>query len=134
MNALTQSPAWQALAQHHADVRGQHVRDFFAADPHRFERLSLGVEDLLVDYSKHLVTGETMTLLLDLARQAKVTDLRDQMFAGAKINGTEGRAVLHVALRNRSNRPIVVDGEDVMPGVNGVLAKMRAFSEQVRIR
>ena len=132
MSALTQSPAWQALERHHADVRGQHMRDFFAADPGRFERFSLEVEDLLVDFSKHRVTEETLRLLLDLARQAKVTDLRDQMFSGDKINGTEGRAVLHVALRNRSNRPILVDGEDVMPGVNAVLAKMRAFTDQVR--
>jgi glucose-6-phosphate isomerase len=132
MSALTQSPAWQALAAHHADVRGQHVRDFFKADPRRFEKLSLEVEGLLVDYSKHLVTEDTMKLLFDLARQAKVTELRDRMFAGDKINGTEGRAVLHVALRNRSDRPIVVDGQDVMPAVREVLAKMRAFSDQVR--
>jgi glucose-6-phosphate isomerase len=132
MSALTPSPAWQALAAHHGDVRGQHMRDFFQADPRRFERLSLEVEGLLVDFSKHLVTDETMKLLFDLARQAKVTDLRDRMFSGAKINGTEGRAVLHVALRNRSDRPILVDGQDVMPGVREVLAKMRAFSEQVR--
>ena len=132
MSALTESPAWKALAQHHAAVREQHVRDLFAADPQRFERFSIEVEGLLVDYSKHRVTGDTMKLLFDLARQAKVTDLRDRMFAGDKINGTEGRAVLHVALRNRSNRPIVVDGQDVMPEVNAVLAKMRAFTDSVR--
>jgi glucose-6-phosphate isomerase len=104
----------------------------FAKDDRRFEKLSLQVEDILVDFSKQRVTEETMKLLLDLARQARVTERRDAMFAGEKINGTEGRAVLHVALRNRSNRPIVVDGKDVMPEVNAVLAKMRAFTDQVR--
>jgi glucose-6-phosphate isomerase len=132
MSALTESVAWKALATHHASVGRAHVRDMFAKDDRRFEKLSLQVEDILVDFSKQRVTEETMKLLLDLARQARVTERRDAMFAGEKINGTEGRAVLHVALRNRSNRPIVVDGKDVMPEVNAVLAKMRAFTDQVR--
>ena len=132
MSALTDSPAWKALTQHHATMRETHVRDLFAKDDHRFEKLSLEVEDVLVDFSKHRVTGETMKLLFDLARQAKVFDWRDKMFSGEKINRTEDRAVLHVALRNRSNRPILVDGKDVMPEVNAVLAKMRGFTDQVR--
>jgi glucose-6-phosphate isomerase len=90
------------------------------------------VDDVFVDYSKHRITEETMKLLFDLARQAKVFEWRDRMFSGEKINRTEDRAVLHVALRNRSNRPIVVDGKDVMPEVNAVLAKMRAFTDRVR--
>jgi len=132
MSALTQSPAWQALARHRDAMREVHVRDLFAADPGRAERFSIDVEDLRVDYSKHRVTGETMALLFDLARQARVFEWRDRMFAGEKINRTEDRSVLHVALRNRSSRPVVVDGADVMPGVNAVLAKMRRFTEAVR--
>jgi glucose-6-phosphate isomerase len=132
MSALTDSPAWKALTQHHAAMREVHVRDLFAKDDHRFEKLSLEVEDVLVDFSKHRVTADTMKLLLDLARQAKVFEWRDRMFSGEKINRTEDRAVLHVALRNRSNRPIVVDGKDVMPEVNAVLAKMRGFTDEVR--
>ena len=132
MSALTQSPAWQALARHHAATQGTHLRDLFAADPERFERFSLDTGALLLDYSKHRVTVETMTLLFDLARQARVFEWRDKMFAGEKINRTEDRAVLHVALRNRSSAPILVDGKDVMPEVNAVLAKMRAFTDSVR--
>ena len=108
------------------------MRDLFAQDPKRFERFSLRVGDLLVDYSKNRVTDETMKLLFALAEQAQVAGWRDKMFAGEKINVTEGRSVLHVALRNRTNRPILVDGKDVMPEVNEVLAKMRAFTDSVR--
>jgi len=132
MSALTDSPAWKALAQHHAATQGTHMRDLFAQDSRRFETFSLEVEDVLVDFSKHRITRETMKLLFDLARQADVFGWRDRMFSGQKINRTEDRAVLHVALRNRSNRPIVVDGQDVMPEVNAVLAKMRVFTDSVR--
>ncbi len=113
-------------------MRDVHMRALFEEDPKRFATLSIELGDLFVDYSKHRITGETMKLLLALAEQQKVTAWRDKMFAGEKINGTEGRAVLHVALRNRSNRPIVVDGKDVMPEVNAVLAKMRGFTESIR--
>src|SRR5580700_3733035 len=113
---LTDSPAWQALSRHHATMRDVHMRNLFTEDPKRFERFSLQLGDVLLDYSKNRVTDETMKLLFALARQAKVEEWRDRMFAGDKINGTEGRAVLHVALRKRSDRPIVVDGQDVMPG------------------
>jgi glucose-6-phosphate isomerase len=132
MTALTQTPTWKALAAHRQAMRGVHVRDLFVSDPGRAERLSLEVGDLFVDYSKNRVKDETMTLLFDLARQAQVPEWRDRMFSGDAINGTEGRSVLHVALRNRSNRPILVDGKDVMPEVNGVLARMRKFTESVR--
>jgi glucose-6-phosphate isomerase len=137
MSALTQTPAWQALVRHRAacesrGARGFRMRELFAAEPDRFDRFSLEVEDVLVDYSKNRVTEETMSLLFALARQAKVFEWRDRMMSGEKINRTEDRAVLHVALRNRSNRPIVVDGKDVMPDVNAVLAKMRAFTDSVR--
>jgi glucose-6-phosphate isomerase len=132
MSALTESPAWQALARHHQTMRTVHMRELFAQDKGRFQRFSLQVGDLLVDYSKNRITAETVDLLLALARQAGVAEWRDRMFAGAKINGTEDRAVLHVALRNRSGRPILVDGEDVMPEVGAVLAKMRGFTDRLR--
>ncbi len=132
MSALTQSPAWQALMRHHAETHRVHLRDLFAADPGRFERFSIEIGALLLDYSKHRATRETMKLLFDLARQARVFEWRDKMMSGEKINRTEDRAVLHVALRNRSSRPILVDGKDVMPEVNAVLAKMRAFTDSVR--
>jgi glucose-6-phosphate isomerase len=108
------------------------MRDLFAQDPQRFNHFSLRAGDILFDYSKNRVTQETMRLLCDLARQANVAGKIEAMFAGQKYNNTEKRAVLHVALRNRSNRPIYVDGVDVMPEVNRVLAHMRTFSEEVR--
>ena len=132
MSALTSSPAWQALAAHAETMRGASLRTLFAADPHRFARLSLRFEDLLLDYSKHLVDAETMRLLLELAHAADVENWRAMMFEGQKINHTEHRAVLHVALRNRSGRPILVDGRDVMPDVTGVLARIGRFVEEVR--
>ncbi len=132
MSRLTASPAWQALETHSAVMRGRHMRDLFARDAQRHDRFSLTFNDLLLDYSKNLATHETMKLLFDLARLAQVEEWTAKMFAGAHINLTEDRAVLHVALRNRSNRPMFVDGGDVMPQVNAVLAQMRRFSEQVR--
>src|SRR5690606_27210841 len=100
--------------------------------PRRFERFSLRLGDLLVDYSKHLVTADTMALLTDLARERGVEALRDRMFGGDRINVTEDRAVLHVALRNRSDRPMRVGGVDVMPDVRAALEHVRGFSEAVR--
>jgi glucose-6-phosphate isomerase len=132
MSHLTDSPAWKALERHHSSMREVHMRSLFEKDPVRFTRFSLALGDLLVDYSKHRVTEETMKLLFDLAEQAKVADWRDRMFRGEKINGTENRAVLHTALRNRSGHPVLVDGQDVMPEVLAVLAKMRVFTDAVR--
>jgi len=132
MSILVQSPAWIALKDHYKTVVGKQMRDLFAEDPLRFDKFSLQVHDMLLDYSKNRITQETMTLLFDLARQAKVESWRDKMFSGAMINSTENRAVLHIALRNRSNRPIMVDGADVMPDVNAVLAHMKSFSNDVR--
>jgi glucose-6-phosphate isomerase len=132
MSTLTHSPAWLALARHRDTLADAHLRSLFAGDPSRFDRFSMQVDDLLVDYSKNRVSEETMALLFDLARQARVFDWRDRMMSGDKINRTENRAVLHVALRNRSNRPILVDGKNVMPEVNVVLAKMRDFTDRVR--
>jgi glucose-6-phosphate isomerase len=125
-------PAWKALKAHKQEIEGLHMRDLFAQDPQRFERFSLQFHDLLFDYSKNRVTDETMKRLFDLARYADVPGWTERMFNGDRINITEDRAVLHVALRNRANRPIHVDGEDVMPLVNGVLEKMRHFCDEVR--
>jgi len=132
MAQLTDLPAWRALQDHQRELITQHLRDWFASDPDRFDRFSLRLEDLLFDYSKNRITEKTINLLLDLAQQADLAPAIRAMFAGEKINQTEDRAVLHTALRNRSNRPIYVDGQDVMPDVNRVLEKMRMFSEVVR--
>jgi glucose-6-phosphate isomerase len=132
MSALTRSPAWRALEAHYEQIRDVHMRDLFQADPGRFETFSLRLGDLLVDYSKNRITGETLRLLLELARAAGVPEQIGRMFGGEKINFTENRAVLHTALRNRSGRPVLVDGADVMPRINAVLAKMRSFSAAVR--
>lgn len=132
MSTLTQSKAWQALAEHQKTIEGRQMREMFQEDPRRFDQFSLRFNDILLDFSKNRITQETLRLLVDLARQVKVEQWRDRMFNGEKINITEDRAVLHVALRNRSNRPINVDGKDVMPEVNAVLKHMREFSEAIR--
>ncbi|NMB75485.1 MAG: glucose-6-phosphate isomerase [Myxococcales bacterium] len=123
---------WQALAQHAQTARELHLRDLFREDPRRAERFSLEAAGWLLDYSKNRITQETMERLRALARACDVPGAIRAMFAGERINRTENRAVLHVALRNRSNTPIRVDGQDVMPAVNGVLERMAAFARQVR--
>ena len=128
----TDLAAWKKLADHFKDVEPLHMRDLFRDDPGRADRFTREAMRLHVDFSKHRITDETLALLLDLAREAGVEAMRDRMFAGEQINLTEGRSVLHIALRNRSGKPIVVDGKDVMPGVNGTLAQMRRFTEAVR--
>lgn len=132
MTTLTQFPTWQKLCAHQKTVSSLHMRDLFAADPKRFEKFSLKFADLLFDYSKHRITDETLPLLFQMAREGNVEQWRDKMFSGEKINITEERAVLHTALRNRSNTPVYVDGKDVMPEINAVLKQMREFSEKVR--
>jgi glucose-6-phosphate isomerase len=128
----TQLPAWRALEAHAQGMEPVQMRDMFLRDLGRFQAFSLKLGDLLLDYSKNRVAHETMALLNDLARQSGLEDWRARMFGGAPINTTEHRAVLHVALRNRSNRPVIVDGHDVMPAINAVLAKMKDFSDRVR--
>ena len=132
MSVLNRTPEWRQLEQHRDAIRKEHLRDWFRADSHRFDELSLRLGDLLVDFSKHLITSETMRLLSALARTRGVEDLRDRMFAGERINSTENRAVLHVALRNLSRRPMTVDGRDVMSDVFAALDHMRDFSNRVR--
>lgn len=132
MSSLTQSPAWHALAQHYQTIKEVHLRDLFAQEASRFEQFSIRLGDLLFDYSKNRINATTRQLLIALAEQANLSARIEAMFSGQKINVTENRAVLHVALRNRANRPILVDGVDVMPEVNRVLAKMRTFTDKVR--
>jgi glucose-6-phosphate isomerase len=132
MTQPTRLPAWQALAEHKSQIADLHMRDLFAADPQRFERFSLRLGDFLFDFSKNRITGQTLTLLLDLARQAGLADKIAAMFRGDRINVTEDRAVLHVALRNRSERPVLLDGEDVMPAVRRVLGQMARFTQEIR--
>lgn len=128
----TQTQAWKALTAHFAAMENQSMLELFAADPNRFATFSqqLG-EQLLVDYSKNIITQETLDLLVQLAEECQLSEGIQQLFSGAKINQTEGRAVLHVALRNRSNHSTEVDGQDVMPAVNKVLAQMSAFSDRI---
>jgi len=129
---LTDRPAWKALQAHHAQLRGAHLRELFAADPGRGERLAFEAAGIYFDYSKHRVTDETLKLLLALADEAGVAARREAMFRGEKMNVTEKRAVLHLALRTPAGKSIVVDGEDVVPRVHAVLDKMAAFAERVR--
>jgi glucose-6-phosphate isomerase len=131
MPRLTDLPAWSALSRHHAEIASATLRQLFAADPQRFAKFSLRQDDLLLDFSKNRVTEKTMGLLFDLAREADLEGWRGKMFAGEPINSTENRAVLHVALRNRSGRPIKVDGADVTPQVDEVLAQMKGFCQSV---
>ena len=129
---LKSYPEWKALKAHFEQFKDVHMRTMFAEDPERGSRFTLEAGDIFVDYSKNRVNAETMRLLLALANAVDLRQAIDDMFAGRKINETENRAVLHVALRNRSNTPIKVDGKDVMPEVNAVLDKMAGFSRRVR--
>lgn len=132
MATLTQYPVWQKLCQHQQEIAPIHMRDMFAQDPNRFQKFSMQFTDILFDYSKHRINQETLPLLFQMAREANIENWRDRMFSGEKINITENRAVLHTALRNRANTPVLVDGKDVMPEVNAVLAQMHKFSDSVR--
>ena len=132
MSELTQSPAWRALTAHYGDVKNIHMRDLFRKDTRRFEKYSICFDAILLDYSKNRITDETIPLLINLAHQANLKNEIGRMFAGDRINVTEERPVLHVALRNRSRRAIKADGQDVMPKVRAVLAQVRTFSDAVR--
>jgi glucose-6-phosphate isomerase len=129
---LRERKAWQALERHHAEIAGQHLRDLFAADPGRGERLTAQAAGLYLDYSKNRVTDETMRLLVDLADESGVPERRDAMFRGEHINVSEDRAVLHVALRMPPTATLVVDGQDVIADVHAVLGRMREFATRVR--
>ena len=123
--------AWKALQLHKPKIASTHLRELFSQDPQRFQKFSLTFKDILFDYSKNLVTDETLRLLTDLANECKVKDAIEAMFNGEKINRTEDRAVLHTALRNCFDKPVIVDGKDVMPEVRGVLDQMKKFSQSI---
>ncbi|HEX2277451.1 MAG TPA: glucose-6-phosphate isomerase [Candidatus Tectomicrobia bacterium] len=130
--ALTQRPAWQALETHYREIKDVHLRQLFAADPQRGERLAVDDVGIYFDYSKHRITDETLRLLITLAEECRLRDRIEAMLRGDKINVTEDRAVLHVALRAPRGRSIVVDGEDVVPQVHAVLDRMAEFADHVR--
>ncbi|WP_404359128.1 glucose-6-phosphate isomerase [Methylotuvimicrobium sp. KM1] len=132
MPSLTRTPTWKSLASHCAALKDFDLREAFNLNPRRFEQFSLHFNDILFDYSKNLITEDTRALLVDLATDSALSSKIEAMFTGEKINHTEQRAVLHTALRNRSNQPVMVDGVDVMPNINQVLTKMRVFTDKVR--
>src|SRR5882762_636794 len=129
---LTSLPAWRALAEHFEQVKDVHLRELFAADPRRGDRLATEAVGLYLDYSKHRVTDETLRLLVRLAAARGLRARIDAMYSGEKINTTEDRAVLHIALRAPRDAHILVDGHDVVPDVHAVLDRMAAFAERVR--
>jgi len=132
MGDLANTKSWKKLIEHHTQMKGFSMRDSFATNNDRFSEFSVKYNDILLDYSKNRVSQETMSLLKDLATEQNVPAAISAMFSGEKINNTEKRAVLHTALRNRSNTPVLFEGEDVMPGINKVLGKMKSFCKKVR--
>lgn len=132
MSQLTQTNAWKNLENHSSQIKNIHMKDMFADDPHRFDNFSLQSGPIFLDYSKNRINQETMDLLFKLASETNLAEKIKAMFAGDRINITEDRSALHIALRNRSQEPIHVDGQDVMPGVNQVLKRLENFVEKVR--
>jgi glucose-6-phosphate isomerase len=128
----TDLPSWKTLAAHAAQMKSQHLKDLFAADDKRFAKFSLQLSNLLFDYSKNLITDETKAALLALAKESNVESWRGKMFAAEHINATEDRAVMHVALRDKSSKPIVIDAADARPAINAELERMRKLSEKLR--
>jgi glucose-6-phosphate isomerase len=130
--SITENPVWHALEMHRQRMAGKHMRELFSSDPTRFPRLSLDAADLFLDFSKNRVDDETLRLLFELARAAGLAQRIEAMFRGDRINNTENRAVLHTALRNAVDNPVLVDGTDVMPQVDAELRHMREFTDAVR--
>src|SRR5438045_4045632 len=127
----TETNAWNRLTAHFMNMQASHLRELFHDDANRFENFSIRFEDILIDYSKNLITAEVFKDLIQLANETELKESIQSMFAGDKINQTENRSVLHVALRNRPNTPILADGKDVMPEVNHVLDQMKDFSNRL---
>jgi glucose-6-phosphate isomerase len=127
----TETAAWRKLEMHFLTMQAQHMSDLFAEDPQRFQKFSLQLHDLLLDYSKNIITDETLRLLIELAEETELAQAIQAMFTGKAINQTEGRAVLHTALRNRSGKSVLVNGEDVMPAISDVLAQVKSFSDKL---
>ncbi len=132
MIKLTDLSSWSALKKHFSSVEKIEIRNLFSENTERFNDFSVRFNDILLDYSKNRINSDTVKLLVDLAQECNVKEGIDAMFNGSVINNTEGRSVLHVALRNRSNTPVIVDGFDVMPKINEVLDKMKSFTQKVR--
>ncbi|MGE3806401.1 MAG: glucose-6-phosphate isomerase, partial [Gemmataceae bacterium] len=130
--STTQRPAWQKLTEHYEKIKSHHLRQLFQGDPKRGEKLTLEACGMYLDYSKNRITDETMGLLINLANECGLRQKIDAMFKGEKINSTENRAVLHVALRADKGTKIVVDGQDVVPEVHAVLDKMAGFANKIR--
>src|SRR6201994_4155281 len=128
---FTTTQAYKYLADHFIDMTSKSMKHLFKSDNQRFNKFSAQFNDILLDYSKNRIDDETVALLIQLAKECRIKDAAEAMFSGEKINVTEGRPVLHIALRNRSNKPIYVDGQDVMPDVNKVLQQMKTFSEAI---
>ncbi|MEO3405300.1 glucose-6-phosphate isomerase [Mucilaginibacter sp. CAU 1740] len=128
---FTTTQAYKYLTDHYIDIVSKSLKELFDADDQRFNKFSIQFEDILLDYSKNRIDDETLALLIQLAKECSLKEAIEAMYSGEKINVTEGRPVLHIALRNRSNTPIYVDGKDVMPDVNKVLDQMKAFSEAI---
>lgn len=127
----TETRAWQLLKEHYDQIKDKHLRQWFKEDPQRFDKFSIQFNDILFDYSKNRIEEKTLKLLIQLAEETQVKEAIEKQFSGDKINETENRAVLHTALRNRKNTPVIVGGEDVMPKINKVLSQMQKFSESV---
>jgi glucose-6-phosphate isomerase len=128
----SKTKSWDNLRTHFEQISSIHMKDLFVEDPERADRYSIRFQEIFLDYSKNIITDETLDLLMALAAEADLKDAVEKMFAGEKINETENRAVLHIALRNRTGRPVLFENQDVMPEVNAVLDQMKRFSEQVR--
>ena len=127
----TSTQSWQKLISHRNDISNTEIKDLFAADKNRFENFSLNFEEILLDYSKNIITDETLKILIALAEECGLKKAIEEMFNGEKINETENRSVLHTALRNRSNTPVLFNGKDVMPEINAVLDKMKNFCNRI---
>ena len=127
----TQTEAWEKLREHFKEMKSVQMKDLFEKDKERFSKFSLTFKDILVDFSKNIITAKTLKLLLELSKEINIKKAVEQMFSGEKINETENRSVLHTALRNRSNKPVFVDGIDVMPKINAVLQKIENFSDKI---
>ena len=127
----TTTKAWKGLKKHHKAIKDVEMKTLFAENSSRFDQFSMRFEDILLDYSKNILTDETLKLLLKLAKQCGLKEAIEAQFQGETINETEGRAVLHTALRSRSNKPVMVDGKDVMPEIRAVLKKMETFCDRV---
>lgn len=128
---FTETQAYQYLSDHLVEVSDKHLRDLFSEDPQRFEKFSLEFNNILLDYSKNRITDKTVALLIQLAKETGLKEAIEALYTGEKINETEGRSVLHIALRNQSNEPILVDGADVMPDINAVLQKIEKFTNSI---